>query len=108
VGGTDCFLRAHHVPVRKPGEHRLLQQVRPQPVQLVPERRRAGGGHRPDAYLIYKSFFQALWSAGFETGQSIILVSMILVVLGIGYVAYLKVSAAQRLAQPVAAFDDEA
>jgi hypothetical protein len=61
-----------------------------------------------DAYLIYKSFFQALWSAGFETGQSIILVSMILVVLGIGYVAYLKVSAAQRLAQPVAAFDDEA
>src|SRR5579859_610082 len=60
-----------------------------------------------DAYLIYKSFFQALWSAGFQTGQSIILVSMILVVLGIGYVAYLKVSAAQRLAQPIAAFDDE-
>ena len=39
-----------------------------------------------DAYLIYKSFFRALWSAGFRSGQSIILVSMILVVLGIAYV----------------------
>jgi amino acid transporter len=59
-----------------------------------------------DAYLIYKSFFQALWSAGFRSGQSIILVSMILVVLGIAYVIYLRVSAAQRLAEPVSAFDD--
>ena len=59
-----------------------------------------------DAYLIYKSFFQALWSAGFRSGQSIILVSMILVVLGIAYVIYLRVSAAQRLAEPVTAFED--
>ena len=32
--------------------------------------------------------------------------SMILVVLGAAYVIYLKVSAAQRLAEPVSAFDD--
>jgi amino acid transporter len=59
-----------------------------------------------DAYLIYKSFFQALWSAGFRSGQSIILLSMVLAVLGAGYVAYLKVSAPRRLAEPVTAFDE--
>jgi len=59
-----------------------------------------------DGYLIYKSFFQSLWSAGFRTGQSIILVSMILVAIGIGYVAYLRMSAAHRLSQPVTAFED--
>lgn len=59
-----------------------------------------------DGYLIYKSFFQALWSAGFRSGQSIILLSVILAVLGAGYVAYLKVSAPRRLAEPVAAFDE--
>ena len=59
-----------------------------------------------DGDLIYKSFFQALWSAGFRTGQSVILVSMVLVVLGIAYVVYLRASAAHRLRQPVSAFDD--
>src|SRR5215469_1755380 len=59
-----------------------------------------------DGYLIYKSFFQSLWSAGFRSGQSIILLSLVLAVLGAGYVAYLKVSAPRRLAEPVTAFDE--
>ncbi len=59
-----------------------------------------------DGYLIYKSFFQSLWSAGFRTGQSVILVSMILVALGIAYVVYLRLSAPHRLQQQVTAFED--
>lgn len=50
-----------------------------------------------DAYLIYKSFFRSLWSLGFRDGQSIILLSLILVALGIAYVAFLRVRAPRAL-----------
>jgi hypothetical protein len=59
-----------------------------------------------DGYLVYKSFFRALWSAGFETGQSIIGVSMILVAAAIGYVVYLKLRGSESLASPAEAFDE--
>jgi hypothetical protein len=59
-----------------------------------------------DGYLVYKSFFQALWSAGFKTGQSIILVSMILAAAAVAYVVYLKLSNPQRLTASAGAFDE--
>lgn len=50
-----------------------------------------------DAYLIYRSFFKALWSAGFRTGQSVILVSMVVLALCLIYVVYLVLSRSERL-----------
>ena len=43
-----------------------------------------------DAYLIYRCFFKELWSAGFRTGQSIILCSLLLVLLSWLYLVYLR------------------
>ena len=51
-----------------------------------------------DAYLIYRCFFRELWSAGFRTGQSIILCSLFLVLLSFLYLAYLRVQRPQHLA----------
>ena len=51
-----------------------------------------------DAYLIYRCFFKELWSAGFRTGQSIILCSLLLVLLSFLYLAYLRVQRPQHLA----------
>ena len=48
------------------------------------------GGILLDVYLIYRCFFRELWSAGFRTGQSIVLFSMALVLGGILYVLYLR------------------
>jgi len=59
-----------------------------------------------DGYLVYKSFFRALWSAGFKTGQSIIGVSMILAAAAVAYVVYLKLSDSQRLTASAGAFDE--
>ena len=51
-----------------------------------------------DAYLIYRCFFKELWSAGFRTGQSIILCSLLLVLLSWLYFVYLRVHWPQHLA----------
>lgn len=53
-----------------------------------------------DGYLIYRSFFKSLWSLGFRTGQSVILVSLVLLALGVVYVAYLVVTRSKRLSGP--------
>ena len=51
-----------------------------------------------DAYLIYRCFFKELWSAGFRTGQSIILCSLLLVLLSWLYLVYLRLHRPQHLA----------
>jgi putrescine importer len=43
-----------------------------------------------DAYLIYRSFFKALWNNGWRLGQSIVVFSLVLVALAIVHVIYLK------------------
>lgn len=50
-----------------------------------------------DGYLIYRSFFKALWSAGFRTGRSVVLFSLANVVLSIAWVVYLKLAHPDRL-----------
>jgi amino acid transporter len=50
-----------------------------------------------DGYLIYRSFFKALWSAGFRTGRSVVLFSLALVVFSIAWVLYVKLAHPDRL-----------
>jgi amino acid transporter len=42
-----------------------------------------------DGYVIYRSFYKSLWSAGFRTGRSVILVSSLLIALALVYVVFL-------------------
>jgi amino acid transporter len=51
-----------------------------------------------DGYLIYKSFFEALWSGTFRDGKSIVLLGMMLAVLAAIYVVWLRLIGSSRLA----------
>jgi amino acid transporter len=53
-----------------------------------------------DVYLIYKSFFKTLWQAGWRTGQSVVVVSMILAALGLVLVLFLRVARRAHLQRP--------
>jgi putrescine importer len=55
------------------------------------------GGIAIDAYLIYRSFFKALWNNGWRLGRSIVVFSLILVVVAILWAVYLKLKAPDRL-----------
>lgn len=57
-----------------------------------------------DAYVIYNSFFVSLWGAGFKLGQSVIYLSMLFLLLGAGYVLYLKYRTPERLSGGLEAF----
>jgi amino acid transporter len=61
-----------------------------------------------DGYLIYRSFFKALWNAGWRLGRSIVVFSLVLVVLAILHALYLKFMAPERLGRQPFIRDEEA
>jgi putrescine importer len=60
-----------------------------------------------DGYLIYRSFFKALWSAPFRTGRSVVLFSLLIVVLSVAYVAWLRLRSPERLRGSVVRMQEE-
>jgi amino acid transporter len=50
-----------------------------------------------DGYLIYRSFFKALWNNGWRLGRSIVVFSLVLVALAVLHALYLKLMKPERL-----------